>query len=128
MEKGTFRAHKSRDYFLFFWYEFMGTTLLSMAYNFSFVGNSALEAGIGVGFAYIAAYVFASAVSGAYCNPAVTIGVFIHKYNSDYVGYQLVICFILLLAQFSGAFFGGIVSYIGLAGNVAVLAPSDPMN
>ena len=78
-------------------YEFLGTAMLVLGYNFT-------SAGLAVGFNLFVGILMAGRVSGGMFNPAVTIAVYT---ANEKIFKQVHIVGLIILSQFVGGFFGG---------------------
>ena len=86
-----------------FIYEFLGTAFLLLAIIAS-VGNA-----LGIAFMLFALLLVGGPISGGHYNPAVTIGVFCNEKNKKEIVGRFIL---ILLAQFTGAFFGVVMGLL----------------
>lgn len=84
-----------------FVYEFLGTAFLMFAIN----GSEGNAVGIGLSLTFL--LVIGGPLTGAHYNPAVTLGVFINEDNKEGIKGR---CLLMMIAQFTGAFFGALMS------------------
>ena len=95
-------------------YEFLGTAMLVLGYNFT-------SAGLAVGFNLFVGIIMSAKVSGGMFNPAVTIAI----YTADATFLKnIVLIIMVIVSQIIGAYFGIIYAHFCL-GTPAVLCPYD---
>lgn len=103
-----------REKFVICFYEFLGTAMLLLGYNFT-------SAGLAVAFSLFVGILLAGKVSGGQFNPAVTIAI----YTADGTFLKNWILIVMIItSQILGAYFGIIFAHIVL-GTPAFLCPYD---
>jgi glycerol uptake facilitator-like aquaporin len=103
-----------REKLVICFYEFLGTGMLVLGYNFT-------SAGLAVGFNLFVGILMSAKVSGGMFNPAVTIG--IYTANKTFIK-NIVLVVMIIIAQILGAYFGILYAHFCL-GAPAFLCPYD---
>ena len=103
-----------RETVVIMFYEFLGTAMLLLGYNFT-------SAGVPVAFSLFVGILIAGKISGGMFNPAVTLAIFISDGSALS---NIFLMILIILSQICGAFFGIIYAHIVL-GAPAVLCPYD---
>jgi glycerol uptake facilitator-like aquaporin len=93
-----------REQLIVCFYEFLGTSMLVLGYNFT-------SAGLAVCFNLFVAILMSAKISGAMFNPAVTIAVSIVNGN---ISRQTIFVVLVICSQILGAYFGIIFAHIVL--------------
>lgn len=108
------KVYTFREKLVICFYEFLGTGMLVLGYNFT-------SAGLAVGFNLFVGILMSAKVSGGMFNPAVTIGV----YTADKTFLKnIVLIAMIIISQVLGAYFGIIYAHFCL-GQPAFLCPYD---
>ena len=108
------KVYTFREKLVICFYEFLGTGMLVLGYNFT-------SAGLAVGFNLFVGILMSAKVSGGMFNPAVTIGV----YTADKTFLKnIVLIVMIIISQVLGAYFGIIYAHFCL-GQPAFLCPYD---
>lgn len=103
-----------REKLVICFYEFLGTAMLVLGYNFT-------SAGLAVGFNLFVGIIMSAKVSGGMFNPAVTIAV----YTADGTFLKNVVLIVMIVvSQIIGAYFGIIYAHFCM-GQPAFLCPYD---
>jgi glycerol uptake facilitator-like aquaporin len=114
MEDDLTPVFNIREKLIICFYEFLGTAMLVLGYNFT-------SAGLAVGFNLFVGILMSAKVSGGMFNPAVTIAV----YLSEGTFLKNIILIVMIwVAQVIGAYFGIIYAHFCL-GEPAFLCPYD---
>jgi glycerol uptake facilitator-like aquaporin len=101
-----------KEYLVVCFYEFLGTAMLLLGYNFT-------NDGVAVAFSLFVGIIIAHKVSGGAFNPAVTLAIYIFDGS---IKQNFVLVIMTILSQIIGAYFGIIYAHI-VIGSPAVLCP-----
>ena len=108
------KAYTLREKLVICFYEFLGTMMLVLGYNFT-------SAGLAVGFNLFVGIIMSAKVSGAMFNPAVTVAVYTAE-GTFLKNIQLIL--MIIASQIVGAYFGILYAHFCL-GAPAFLCPYD---
>lgn len=102
--KSSFEMGKRRGFYQALVYEFIGSAIVTWAFNIGAKDNSTRAV------AYFIGYLFAVNVSGAHFNPATSLAVYLTEKDSKDKNLRYLIA--VMVMQLAGCFFGVLIGFI----------------